>query len=80
MGRESHFENDGLTTKTLASVIDSLLEGRMGVLAKVCPRSALSKILISPEVEIFRTSMKENGVTLWSWLEETGIICSVTEK
>lgn len=80
MGRESHFENDGLTTKTLASVVDSLLEGRMGVLAKVCPRSALSKILISPEVEIFRTSVEENGVTLWSWSEETGIICSVTEK
>ena len=52
----------------------------MGVLAKVCPRSALSKILISPEVEIFRTSLEENGAALWSWSEETGIICSVTEK
>lgn len=52
----------------------------MGVLAKVCPRSALSKILISPEVEIFRTSLEENAVALWSWSEETGIICSVTEK
>lgn len=80
VGRNSHFENDGLTTKTLASVVDSLLEGRMSVFAKVCPRSALSKILFSPEVEIFRTPLEENGVTLWSWSEETGIICSVTEK
>lgn len=51
----------------------------MSVFAKVCPRSALSKILFSPEVEIFRTPLEENGVTLWSWSEETGIICSVTE-
>lgn len=80
MGRESHFENDGLTTKTLAYVADSLLEGRMGVLVKVCRRSVLTKILFSPEVEIFRTSLEENGVALWSWSEETGIICPVTEK